>query len=164
MHVRRIRLCLWAVVVSTLLTAAAVSIGLLTAPLSVPGVAVTQAALAATQPAADAEGSQSLPSLASLEPLWLLDLRRPLYDPAPAAVVQAPKAPLVPLAVKLSGTVIEPGHSKALLSTSQGKTQLKAVGEKIEDVEILAIEPDAVTVLHDGSRVVLKLSKNQDKP
>lgn len=106
-------------------------------------------------------GAAALPPLAAFEPLWDLDLRRPLFDPAP--VQPAPLATVAPptLSVRLVGTVTEVGHSQALLMTPEGKLEIRGIGEQSGGAEILAIDEAGITVRFAGQTLVLK---NAGKP
>lgn len=92
-------------------------------------------------------------TLAELQHAAQLDLRRPLYD-VPSAPPPASPAP-APLSVRLLGTLVEPGHSRAILVGSDGRSVLKAVGENINDAQLLEIGPDSVTLGYRGTSVVL---------
>ena len=102
-----------------------------------------------------------MPPLASFENLWDRDLRRPLFDPAPAP--PAPPAAVAPpsLSVRLVGTVTEPGHSQALLMTPEGKLEIKAIGEQSGGAEIVAIDEAGITVRFAGQTLSIK---NTGKP
>lgn len=103
----------------------------------------------------------SEPSLVTLQASAQLDLQRPLFDappPAPAPVVVPPPPP--PLAVQLAGTIIEPGHNQAMLVGPDGKTELKSVGESSGSAKILEINQDNCVVQYLGSRVTLKIAKD----
>ena len=95
------------------------------------------------------------PDVAAFEPLLKQELRRSLYDPLPAAPV-VPQASKPPLTVRLAGTIIEPGHCKAMLITSDGRIELRGVGQKSRDVEVLSIEEKKVTVRFNGDTLELK--------
>lgn len=103
-------------------------------------------------------GTPPEPTLASFEPHLKLDLRRPLHDPPPAPPPVAPQVAKPVLTVKLAGTIVEPGHSKAMLVTADGRTELKGVGQKSGDAEILSIEEKKITVRFHGEVVELKVA------
>ena len=106
----------------------------------------------------------AMPTLAEFEPLCRRPLRRPLYDPPPKAkpapVVVAPKPP-PPLSVRLLGTAVEPDHSMAMLLTARGTIEMKAVGDKLDDMpdaaEVTKIEQDCVTLRYHGQTVRLEV-------
>ena len=64
-----------------------------------------------------------------------------------------------PLAVTLTGTVVEPGHSLAVFSGAGGKVELKAVGESAGGAEVLAIRRDSAVVRHNGEPLTLRVPK-----
>jgi hypothetical protein len=66
--------------------------------------------------------------------------------------------------VRLSGTIVEPGHSRALLVDAEGKMELKAVGERIGGVEVVEIGQDTCVVLYQGNRITLKIDKQGAGP
>ena len=112
----------------------------------------------------------AMPTLAEFEPLCRRPLRRPLYDPPPkakpAAVVVAPKPP-PPLAVRLLGTAVEPDHSMAMLLTARGTIEMKAVGDKLDDMpdaaEVTKIEQDCVTLRYHGQTVRLEVESKDGR-
>ena len=114
---------------------------------------------APVRPSARAGGT---PTLAEFEEVWDVDLRRPLVDPAPAvtasSVIRAAQA-AAPIGLKLAGTVVEPGHSMAVFVTPAGKSELKAVGDKAGNAEVVDIQSDRVTLRYNGSPVTLKVEK-----
>lgn len=94
--------------------------------------------------------------------VWDLNLQRPLYDsPPPAAPKSEAKQPS-PLSAQLAGTVVEPGHSVAMF-VSNGKIELKGIGDKIDQAEVLTITLDGVSLRHHGKEIDLKL-KDVNKP
>jgi hypothetical protein len=101
------------------------------------------------------------PALSDFAKVWDINLQRPLIDhPAPA--VAAPAAPIVarpPVGVKLIGTVIEPGHSVAIFIRTDGKTEVKAVGESVAGDQVLEIKPESATLRHGTDSVVLQREK-----
>ena len=102
------------------------------------------------------------PALSEFEKLWDVDLRRPLVDPAPAvpaaSVIRA-AAPVVPIGLKLAGTVVEPGHSVAVFVNPAGRSELKGVGDKAGPAEVMDIQTDHVTLRYNGSPVTLRVEK-----
>jgi hypothetical protein len=101
-------------------------------------------------------------TLASLGTALDTDLRRPLVDrPAPPPVINiasdasAAGAP----SIQLVGTIIEQGHSMALISGTSGKIQLKAVGESVDGAEITAIADDGLTVKWNGAETRVPLRR-----
>lgn len=104
--------------------------------------------------------TRALP-LSSFEAVWDLKLQEPLFASAPRNLPAAsnPAAAAAPLALKLLGTIVEPGRSLAMLSTASGKPELRGVGEEIDGAQILQIEQDRVTARHNGRPVTLELQQ-----
>lgn len=107
----------------------------------------------------------SLPPLEEFEAAWAVNLRRPLRDapaalsPALAGATRQTAPPAPPPSFKLAGTVVEPGRSVALLQTTEGRVELKSVGERMGAAEILEIAIDRVVIRHNGQPHTLKLDK-----
>lgn len=93
------------------------------------------------------------------DPIWMTPLRRSLTE-EPAA--EAPTAAsTVPFASALAGTVIEPGRSMALFVAPDGRTQLKAEGEMVDNAKVIRITADRVTIECNGQRVEMALPKKE---
>lgn len=107
----------------------------------------------------------SLPALATFGKIWSLNLRRPLVDKPVSTQAAAKKSskPARPLSARLAGTVVEPGHSIAMFITKNGKIELKKVGEKVGDAEILEITPIGASVRYHGKVIDLALEKEKKK-
>jgi len=99
----------------------------------------------------------TLPSVASLEPLWGLRLRG---DVAPAPAFQqparlasdvAPAAQGIP--VSLVGTI---GDSLAILRQESGQVDVRAAGENVAGVEVLDVRPARVRVRYNGMEQTLE--------
>lgn len=98
-------------------------------------------------------GSDSKEAL-RFDAVWGLDLRRPLFDGAAVNVASRP-----PLAVKLAGTILEPGRSQAMFTVPGAggpTTEFKGVGDKVGGAEVVEITATTATVLYYGERVVLR--------
>ncbi len=152
---RRIKFLLWLVTgIFAVASAFAAIYGLFLSPpaLAKGETKPRQSNLSTTQPA------YAL-TLADFQPLWNLQLRQPLFDPppAPAPAPQAVKAPT--LAIKLAGIINEPGHSFAMFTMPDGQIEMKAVGDRCGDVEVLSIEENTVSVRFNGQTVKLKLQE-----
>lgn len=98
-------------------------------------------------------------TIADFQPLWNLKLRQPLFDPPPApppapAVVKQPM-----LAIKLAGIINEPGHCFAMFTMPDGQIEMKAVGDRCGDAEVLSIEDNTVNVRFNGQTIKLKLQE-----
>lgn len=85
---------------------------------------------------------------------WVTQLQRPLFDPPPPPKPVAPPPP--PLRIELVGTVISGDRYTAMIQTPREGTKLVAVGQVVEDAEILTIEQDRVTVRYHGQERVLE--------
>lgn len=91
--------------------------------------------------------------------VWRTPLRQPLQDqPTPTRPAVASAAPSS-LTARLAGTVVEQGHSVAMFITRSGKIEFKAVGEAVDDAEVLDITLDRVSLRHNGRTVDLTLEK-----
>lgn len=106
-----------------------------------------------------------------------LPLQQTLYDPPPPppkpkptpkpAVVRKPK-PSPPPALRLDwtllGTIIESKRRVAILVDASGKTDIRAIGEKVElapgGVLVRNIDSETVTLEHRGSRSTLRLKRD----
>lgn len=104
-----------------------------------------------------------------------LPLQQTLYDPPPPpkakpkpqpkpAVVRRPTPPPVRLDWTLLGTIIEPQRRVAILSDATGKTDIRAVGEKVDlkpaGVLVHQVDSEAVTLELRGSRSTLRLKQD----
>ena len=95
-----------------------------------------------------------------LQQLCQLDLRRPLHDAAPVAPPPLPPtAPPVPLNIHLSGTIVEPGHSQAIIVMPDGTEQLKNVGDEAGNARIDEIHDGGITVEYSGQQILLTVPK-----
>jgi hypothetical protein len=156
MSLRLQRIFLWTCGTALLLTSASIVVFAMRAPLDVASFNLhPPPATRNTGPANHVE-----PSLAELQLAAKIDLRRPLFDPPPPVPVATPvQPPPPPLTVRLAGTIIEAGHNRAVLRGSDGKTELKAVGEASGPAEVLEIAPDHCVVRYLGNRVTLKIER-----
>jgi hypothetical protein len=119
------------------------------------------------EPSADAKGRQSTPSLvnadpgdvplASLEPAWSRNLRRPLTD-APAVASQQ-QAPVAVLPVRLVGTILDPAKPRGIFVTVRGQMELRGAGEKAGGVDVLSVDERGATISVAGKPVSLKVEK-----
>lgn len=160
MNARRARVCLWSAAAVLAAGAGAIAVAAILMPVREPKVRATPSL---TKPGASAS-AESLPPLKAFAAAWSLDLRRPLYDPPPGSVTAAKTAkPPPPLAVTLTGTVVEPGHSLAVFSAAGGKVELKAVGESAGGAEVLEIGRDTAVVWHNGEQVTLRVPKREGR-
>lgn len=102
--------------------------------------------------------SQLLASNESDPGVWSKQLRRPLYDPPPPPPPK--KKPPPPLGVSLLGTILEPGNSRAIISSAGGKVEYKRVGDSIgptdSPAEIIEILGDSVVVRRGDESTTLR--------
>jgi hypothetical protein len=149
MTLRQKRLTLWLTAAALSAVAAGAIAYSVLVPIDLPQIASKAprgpVRAAATEPAVDFQALEDL------------DLRRPIVDPvttSPAAVAQAAYAP--PLPVRLvTGTVVEPGYSYAVLSMTNGKTVLEKVGDRVSGAEVVAVNDGSVTLNYFGRTVTL---------
>jgi hypothetical protein len=128
--------------------------------LAVQPLSLGQSAPSAPKPAATAAQNASIIQLQQFANTFDLDLRRPLYDPPPPApVITPPAPPPPPLALQLTGTVIEPGHSRAILVDPSGKVTILAVGGTMAQVTIISIDQRSVQVQYLGRTITLTVPK-----
>lgn len=154
MNTHQLRRVMWSVTV-ILVTGAAIAIAW--AWKSPARVAVPTAARQNLEIRTDSQ--RPLPSLKELQLAFAVDLRRPLVDPPPPP---APvNAPVETLSLKLAGTVIEPGHCRAMLQWPDGKVALKRVGDEAGGATLLSIESGSATFLFQGHPVTLNVEKKK---
>jgi hypothetical protein len=101
-------------------------------------------------------------SRAAFDQVASLDLRRPLHDPPPPPppAPEAPKA-IPPLAIRLSGTIFEPGHCRAVVLLPDGRVQLLGIGERAGDATILEIGNGTVKVDYFGQSLTLMVPEEK---
>jgi len=75
----------------------------------------------------------------------------------PSAAAPAPSP--APLAIKLVGTIVESGHSRAAFVEPDGKTRLVGVGQTCGGAQVLRIETDSVTVRYLDKELTLAVPK-----
>jgi hypothetical protein len=89
-----------------------------------------------------------------------LDLRRPLHDLPPPAAPPLPAPEAVPaLNIHLTGTIVEPDHSQALITMPDGQMELKSVGDDAGGAQIKTIQDGSITVEYFGKSIVLSTPK-----
>ena len=101
-------------------------------------------------------------SSAAFESVLDLDLRRPLFDAPPAALIVKTSTQPAAVGIQLTGTFVEPGHSYAVFALPSGNVEVKRVGEKTSDVgaEVMKIESGSVTLQLNGRPQVLRIVKS----
>jgi len=118
--------------------------------------------------APDAGAPGDGPTLAELRAVTAVDLRRPLFDPAPTATggggggPNPAAGPATPrMAARLVGTVHERGHSMAMFQAADGSIVFCRVGEGLDDpagrLTVTRIEPTRVEIAFDGEQRELEL-------
>jgi hypothetical protein len=155
-NVRQVNSMLWA----TAVVMAAGAIGVLAwavwSPVAVEGrVGSSRGAAPASAPVS----GESIGPLAAFEPVWKLDLRKPL-DGLIVATGARPAAATLPVnqgpPITLVGTI---GDSVALVRLADGRVEVKAVGESAAGVRIVAVRPAQVDVEFGGQVLTLKKPK-----
>jgi hypothetical protein len=115
-----------------------------------------------------APATQPVPSLEEFARVW----DGPLGRSATASTAQpAASAEAVPASAqsstppppefKLAGTVVERGHSYALLVTPDGRVEVRGVGEESNGGRVMEIGKTNVTLRVDGQLVKLELPQNE---
>jgi hypothetical protein len=118
---------------------------------------VRRSALAATSPAA-----YRPPTLDEFAAVWNKPLRGAPSElspetPTPASAQLAAASQSAPNAFRLAGTVVEPGHSFALLITPEGQLEVKAAGEECAGAKVEEITERTVKLRIDGKLITLEL-------
>lgn len=118
-------------------------------------VLATRPTIKVSDPTTMSSAATSPPSASSVV-THSADLLQLAQRPLRQALQDAPAAPPPPLALKLSGTVVEAGRSRAVMIGADGKSQLRGVGDLVDGIELIDISADSVTVQYLGNPVVLK--------
>ena len=164
MRVARVKSILW--LTSALAFAAAVMVILAAAMLPFDSSSDAPAQ-ATSHPKFTAPATQPLfiQPLASFEPAWRVSLRRPLVEP-PASTLPAADAAAKPveLAVRLIGTIVDGQHPRGVFMTGLTKVELKSVGEKVGNAEVLAIDDNSATLSYEGRTITLHREKKPFDP
>jgi hypothetical protein len=167
MHARRVKT--WLQIAGSGLSVAAVGVLVwsLFWPIEKSPVTVSQPV---TQSASRKVQRPVLPTLKQFEPFWKRQMRRPLFDPPPntpvasSATVQKPPSSL---GVRLLGTVTEPGRSVAMLMTTRGTIEIKAVGERLGDMpdgaEVVSVNTDRAVLRYHGETISLELESEKKR-
>jgi hypothetical protein len=91
-----------------------------------------------------------------------LNLRRPLHDPPHAPVAPAITGRQVPpLTIRLAGTIVEPGHCRAMIQLADGSVELKGIGDVAGEARITDIQEGKVTVEYFGASLQLTVPKEK---
>ena len=90
----------------------------------------------------------------------------PLYDAPPPK--EKEKAKAAPLALKLIGSIIEPGNSMAIFQLADKQTYFKGTGDKLLvgnlEIEIIDVKEDQATVRRGEDSIVLKVEEASGTP
>jgi hypothetical protein len=107
-----------------------------------------------------APATQPVPSLEEFARVWDGPLgRSATASTAQPASAQSSTPP--PPEFKLAGTVVERGHSYALLVTPDGRVEVRGVGEESNGGRVMEIGKTNVTLRVDGQLVKLELPQNE---
>ena len=158
MNVRRVNFAMWTA--AALMTAAALAV--IALAVFIPARVDVRPIARTNVPAASRATDDAVLALASYEPVWTLELRKPLNGEAAPAVATAPVTPAQannPAAMTLVGTI---GDTLALIQTQAGVIEVKAVGESIGGAKILAVRPSEVDLEAAGQTTTLKKPKTPD--
>lgn len=161
MNIRRTKLFLWYTTSGLILTTAVVVATASLRPYDVPNVNVAPEPLPTEDPSQQQEAG--LPALSTFRKIWTLNLRRSLVDTPVTTQTKNTKKPISPLAARLAGTVVESGHSIAMFITPNGGIELKGVGEKVGDAEILGITQTGASVRYHGDVIDLTLENKKQR-
>ncbi len=135
-----------------------------------------------SQPAGSSEGSENPKQPAQkwreeLATLCHAELQLPLFEVPESAVFASPASEEITataavtgssggLSVRLTGTILEPGHSMAVLLQPTGTVQLVGRGEHFEDgglvVTVVEVEQWKVTVRRSGEMIELYLPQPKE--
>lgn len=161
------------------LTSAVVIVGGFMVAVEIEAPASTQGAGATgVRPTVAEQVSSDVPQVPGLDHLVRLcerDLRAPLFDaPTPVAVETVEPAAPAPtstgLSVKLLGTIIEPGHSMAMLQKSDGSVALIEAGQSIDDggakvvVAVVELRRVVIRIGNESHELVLPPPTAEGKP
>jgi|GEM_PF-5258829 len=108
--------------------------------------------------------ADDLPSLEQLAKVWSLNLGHDIAATAPPPTASDAAPLTAPPDLHVIGTIIEPGHSAAMLIGPEGKTLFLHIGDNIQGTTITAIAMDSVTATVDGKPVVFKVEKPAPPP
>ncbi|MGA2230835.1 MAG: hypothetical protein ABSH22_08040 [Tepidisphaeraceae bacterium] len=158
MTTRKATQLLWRTAV-LVVAAGVLTIGLAAAlPLDTPSVDTADAAAApATSPSDSLDGS--LPALADFAKVWSIDLGHNVVEQPPPSAADAVLAATPPPTIHVIGTIVEPGHSLAMILGGDGKTVFQGVGDVSGGAKITAISIDSVTFDVGGKAIVYQVEK-----
>ncbi len=117
--------------------------------LAVGGVALWAGVNPVASPALEAAPTRVAPRAGvSLNEVLDLSLR-----PAPKVKVQA-----APLRIKLSGTIMDGANSQAMIVDGAGQTQFVKVGETVDEIKLLSVNPTSVEVEYQDNKQTLEVA------
>ena len=132
---------------------------LLGAVLLPPGIEMSQPTTKHVD-ATDLNASSAVKPLSVYVALSSRDLRKPLFDDGTGLrAADKPK-----LALKLLGTVLDPGRNCGIFLNKSGQTKFIKVGETLDGAEITALNDQTATVLFHGETIILEVSKKGGQP
>ena len=147
------------ITVNLLLSAALAAIGYAIVLVPIDSAVEQQAGGAKTAVLSDIMDRAAEP-LSAYAAIYKRPLRKPLFDPKPGVAAGAKAAPPKPkLTVTLTGTVIEPGFTYAMLRGKSGQVKFVAVGQTIDSAEVTAITNGSATVKFHGDSITLQVNK-----
>ena len=100
---------------------------------------------------------QSLGPASDYAVIYRRKLRSPLFDPTP----EAPARQQAALNAELVGVAVEPGFEYAIFRTKAGKDKLVAIGQLIEDGELVSVADGSATVKLADKIVTLKVKPKE---
>lgn len=108
---------------------------------------------------------KNIPTLSEFKKVWTLPLQRPLVDPPKVAPKPTPRVSKPRLTLKLHGLIIEPGHSRAIISFKNKETILAAKGDEFWEgkykIIIKTIADNELTIDYDGELIKIELIKDR---
>ncbi len=153
MNIRMLRMSLWCCAVASAAAAVAAVVFATATPLArvgPEGPAVSRAL-------SDGKALDAVSASISFDDVRGVDLRRPLDDAAiPAQAVATLEVAETNLpTLRLLGTIVEPGHSMALLADDAGKPQFHAIGDEVSGAKIVGIRDREITVQWGDKQVAI---------
>jgi len=123
-------------------------------------------------PIASEQLEETSVSLAQFDAFWKRPLRRPLYDPPPKPKPKPKPRPVrvrrtPPPNVLLLGTIVETGHSKAIVQVNGGKMELKGVGDfvgpKGSTIQVERVEPELLVLRRHKDLFSIPIQKKKGR-
>jgi hypothetical protein len=157
-NVRRVNFALLAA--AALMTAAGVA-ALALAVLTPVRLEQPPVSSGANPPATSPRADSAVLAMASFEPVWALELRKPLDGAAAPATAPSTPSPHAgnPTPITLVGTI---GDTLVLLQTQGGVIEVKGVGESVAGAKIVSVRPSEVDLESAGRITTLKKPRDPD--